>query len=89
MTPDKPVSAPEPRHLFDDPRSVQRVIRILCGICLVLFIADAFVPRHVDHPWERLFGFYGIFGFVAFVALVLTAKELRRILMRKATYYDD
>ena len=31
---------------------------------------------------------YGIFGFVACVALVLIAKQLRKVLMRREDYYD-
>jgi hypothetical protein len=45
--------------------------------------------KHVEVAAEAWFGFYGIFGFVACVGLVLGAKELRKILMRDETYYDD
>lgn len=78
----------EKRGLFDDPRNVRRVLLVLYVACGVLFVLDLFVHRHVDHPWESLFGFYGIFGFVACVALVLIAKELRKVLMRSEDYYD-
>jgi hypothetical protein len=40
------------------------------------------------HEWEQLTGFYAIFGFVACVMLVLGAKQLRNIVMRKEDYYD-
>ena len=43
----------------------------------------------MHHPWEALFGFYGIYGFVACVILVLLAKEMRRILMRREDYYES
>jgi hypothetical protein len=77
------------RYLFDNPRNVRLLLVALYVACIVVFVADAFVDRHVDHPWERLFGFYGVFGFIAFVALVLSAKELRKVLMRKEDYYDE
>ncbi len=77
------------RYLFDSPRNVRRLLRALYAACIVVFFADAFIDRNVGHPWERLFGFYGIFGFVAFVVLVLSAKELRKVLMRKEDYYDE
>lgn len=77
------------RYLFDNPRNVRRLLCALYLACIVVFVADAFIDRHVEHPWERLFGFYGIFGFIAFVALVLSAKELRKLLMRKEDYYDE
>lgn len=79
----------EKRHLFDDPRNIRRTIYALCAVCVVAFIADFFVHRHVDHPWEALFGFYAIYGFCACVALVLIAKELRKVLMRGEDYYDE
>ena len=50
---------------------------------------DFLVHRHVEHPWEGLFGFYAFYGFVACVVLVLIAKEMRKILMRKDDYYGD
>lgn len=79
----------ERRHVFDHPRNVRRVIWALCIACVIVFVADPLVHRHVDHPWEAVFGFYGIYGFVACVLLVLVAKALRKILMRPEDYYDD
>jgi len=37
---------------------------------------------------EGWFGFYGFYGLVACVVLVLLATQLRKILMRKESYYD-
>ena len=79
----------EKRHLFDDPKNVKRAIYVLFAVCGISLAADFFVERHVDHPWEGLFGFYGIFGFVAFVVLLLSAKELRKLLMRGEDYYEE
>lgn len=79
----------EKKHIFDNPRNVKRAIHFLYGICLLSIVAEFFVYRHVDHPWESVFGFYGIYGFGACVILVLVAKELRKILMRDEDYYDD
>jgi hypothetical protein len=41
-------------------------------------------PRNVS---RLLLGFY-IYGFVACVVLVVIAKEMRKVLMRKEDYYD-
>ena len=79
----------EKRHIFDNPRNVKITIYALVVVCAIAFIADAFVHRHVDHPAEAIFGFYALYGFFACVALVLVAKELRKVLMRKEDYYDD
>ena len=76
------------RHMFDNPRNVRRVVYALFAICAVTFAADFFVERYVDHPWEALFGFYAVYGFVACVVLVLVAKEMRKVLMRKEDHYD-
>ena len=83
------MSDKEQRHIFDNPRNVKRVIYALYTVCALSLVADFFVHRHVDHPWEALFGFYSLYGFVACVILVLVAKEMRKIIMRKEDYYDD
>ncbi len=80
---------PEKRYLFDNPRNVKAVIFALLAVCAGLFVADNYVERYYDHPWETLFGFYAIYGFIACVVLVLAAKELRKLIMRKENYYDD
>ncbi len=80
---------PEKRHLFDNPRNVKAVIFALFAACAGLFVADAYVERYENHPWEGLFGFYAVYGFVACVALVLVAKEMRKLIRRKENYYDD
>jgi hypothetical protein len=80
---------PGKRHVFDDPRNVKRVIHALYVLCGVSVLAEFFVERHVEHPWEGAFGFYSVYGFVGIVVLVLLAKELRKIVMRKEDYYND
>ena len=77
------------RHIFDDPRNTKRAIYGLYAVCAISLLAEFFIHRHVDHPWEALFGLYPLYGFGACVLLVLIAKEMRKILMRKDDYYDD
>lgn len=79
----------EKTHVFDNPRNVKRVLYALYAVCALSIVAELFIDRHVDHPWEVLFGFYGVYGFVACTILVLAAKELRKVLMRKENYYDE
>ena len=79
----------EKPHIFDDPRNVKRAIQALYAACALSIVAEFFIHRHIEHPWEILFGFYGVYGFVACTILVLVAKELRKLLMRKEGYYDD
>ena len=76
------------KYLFDNPRNVSLVIRGLYIICLLLFLLDFIIHRHVARDWEGFTGFYAIFGFAAYVTIVLTAKLLRKILQRKEDFYD-
>ena len=88
----------ETEHFFDKPQNFRLVLRILYSVCAVVFLVDVVDVglgllgladlRHVERPWEGLPGFYAIYGFVACVALVLIAKQLRRVLMRKEDFYD-
>lgn len=82
----------EKQYLFDKPKNVTRLLRGFYAICAVLFILgivpDSIIHRHISHSWENLPGFYAIYGFVACVLLVLIAKEMRKVLMRKEDYYD-
>ena len=76
------------KYWLDDHRNVDKIFYILCGCCGLLFAADWFYHKHVQMEWEAWYGFYALYGFVACVSLVLIAKELRKILMRKEDYYD-
>ncbi len=80
------------KHIFDDPRNVRLVLRILYAICAAVFLLDivnlVIELRHAHHPWEKLPGFHAIYGFVACVLLVLIAKQLRKVLMRDEDFYD-
>jgi hypothetical protein len=76
------------QHLFDKPRNVSRLLRGFYLICMLLFILDFILHRHAALAWEDYTGFYAIFGFVACVTLVLIAKQMRKIVMRKEDYYD-
>ena len=55
---------------------------------LAWVIPDLFLHKHEDVGFAATIGFYAVFGFVACVVLVLTAKGLRRLLMRPEDYYD-
>jgi len=77
------------KYWLDKRRNVMRLIWLLAALCLISLLVDLVFERHSDFFWEGWFGFYGFFGFVACVALVLVAKEMRRVLMRKEDYYDE
>jgi len=75
-------------HLFDNPANVKRVRRLLYGLCIIAAVAEVFVDRHVEHPWEVTPLFYCLYGFGACVVLVLAAAQMRKIIMRSEDYYD-
>jgi len=76
-------------YWLDKAGSVDKIWYALLILCFMLTAADLFYEKHPHFEIEKWFGFYSGFGFVFSVGLVLGAKELRRILMRKEDYYDD
>lgn len=76
-------------YLFDSKRNVRFVVRALIAACILLFGLDFVLHRHAYHPLEEIPGFYAIYGFVACVLLVLLAKEMRKLLIRREDYYDQ
>lgn len=76
-------------HLFDNPRNVERLLKVFYGICFILIIADFIIHRHTTMVWEKLPAFYALYGFVACVALVVIAKLMRKVVMRKENYFDE
>ncbi len=78
----------EKRYWLDDKRNVDKIWYGVVAICALLFLADAFYEKHVEFQVEYWFGFYGIYGFVGCVFLVLSARVLRKIVMRSEDFYD-
>lgn len=76
-------------HLFDRPENVNRLLKGFYAICILLVLADFIVHRHIGFDWEKIPAFYALYGFVACVLLVVVAKRMRNVLMRKEDYYDD
>jgi len=76
------------KYWLDDKRNIKRIIYTLYAVCLGLFLADLFYHKHVVFSFDSWFGFYAIYGFVMCVGLVLGAKLLRIVLMRREDYYD-
>ena len=78
----------EKKYFLDDPKNVLLVVRLLYVACAAIFLLDFTGLRHPEQWWEGLPGFYPLYGFIGCTALVLSAKELRKILMRGEDYYD-
>ena len=77
----------EPARFLDRPANQRRLRRVFYALCAVLVALEVLVHRHAEHPWENAFAFHAVFGFVACVVLVLAAKQMRRVLMRRENYY--
>ena len=77
------------KYWLDERRNVMRLICFFAALCLGVLVIDAGFNRKDEFFWEGWFGFYGFFGFIACVVLVLAAKELRRMVMRREDYYDQ
>ena len=69
-------------------KNVVLMVRVFLAVNIVLLLLDLAIQRHDLFSWEGWFGFYGFYGFVACVALVLAAKVLRKLVMRREDYYD-
>jgi hypothetical protein len=76
------------RYWLDRPENVAKLYRGVWALGIVLVLLDSVIHRHPELGFDALFGFYGVYGFLACVALVLTAKALRRVLMRPEDYYE-
>jgi len=76
-------------YLFDKPENVKRLLTGFYAICVILVIADFIFHRHIGFSWEEMPAFYAIYGFAACVVLVVIAKKMRKLVMRKENYYDE
>lgn len=76
-----------PRFL-DRPAAQRRIRQVFYALCAALVALEAAIHRHAEHPWEDAFAFHAVYGFVACVVLVLAAKRMRRLLMRREDYYE-
>lgn len=94
------MSAPEKyrepdRYALDRPAVVRRIYHVLIAVCVLLGLTDVvnlvlhLYHHHAYFAIEDLPNFYGFYGLIGCIFLVLTAKQLRRVLMREEDYYDN
>ena len=75
--------------LFDKPGNVKKLLFVFYAALAVLLIADFFIPKHADFPWEAQVNFFAVYGFVSYVGLIYISKVLRLFIKRKEDYYKD
>lgn len=78
----------ERAYWLDNPANVDRLVKWFYVACGLLLVIDPFVHKHGPFKIEHSWGFYGIYGFFACAAVILGAKLLRKIVMRREDYYD-
>jgi len=76
------------KYWLDESANVTKLYRGLWALGILLILGDLALHKHEAFDFAAFFGFYGFYGFVACVALVLTAKAMRRVLMRGEDYYE-
>ena len=80
----------EKKYWLDEKKNVDKVWYGVIAICALTVISDSFYHKHVEYAAEDFIpGMYGWYGFIACVFLVLSAKLLRKIVMRSEDYYED
>ena len=76
------------RRWLDEPRNVRRIVHAVYLVCGLLLLTDLLYDKTPHFSFENWFGFYPLFGFVVSFSLVLSAKELRRLLRRDEDFYE-
>lgn len=74
--------------IFDNPKNVKRLLAIFYISLVVLLVADFFVHKHADFPWEGTTNFFAVYGYVSCVLLIFIAKLMRIFIKRDEKYYD-
>lgn len=86
--PESHTKTADTHYWLDQPRNVEKIVRVLYAICAFLVLLDLFYHKHAHFAFENWFGFYAGYGFFMCVALVLIAKWMRVFLKRNEDYYD-
>jgi len=78
----------EKTNWIDSRRNVHKIFWVLVIVCAALVATDLLLHKHSKFGFEHWFGFFGFYGFCLSFLLVITSKQLRKILMRGEDYYD-
>ena len=73
-------------------RNAKGIVRGVVGVCVALLLGDVAFQflghRHAHFPFEEYIGVYAAIGFASYVGLVMSAKVLRKLVMRPEDYYE-
>ena len=78
---------------LDKKENVDKLWRGLVIACGVLVALDVLAlaslwHKHVSFFLEGLLGFYPLWGFTGIVLLIVLARKLRQLVMRRENYYE-
>jgi len=76
-------------YWLDKPSTLRLIIAVLVICCIGLFAADFFYHPHGHFDFEQWPGFYAWYGFLSYCFIVLTAKQIRKLIGRKENYYES
>lgn len=74
--------------MFYNKKVISFIVYTLYTLCAVLLLIDVFHHKHGHFAIEEWFGFYALYGFAAYVVIVMSAKQLRKLVKRDEDYYD-
>lgn len=76
-------------YRLDQPGTVKLIIAILVVSCVALFAVDFYYHKHGHFNFEEWPGFYAWFGFLSYCTIVLSAKQMRKLIGRKEDFYES
>ncbi len=79
----------ERSYWLDKPATLNLIIAVLVLSCIALFAVDFFYHKHGHFDFEQWPGFYAWYGFLSYCAIVLTAKQMRKLIGRREDYYES
>lgn len=79
----------EASHWLDKKSTHRLIIGILVISCFALFAFDFVYHKHGHFDFEHIPGFYGVYGFISYCFIVLSAKQMRKLIGRKENYYES
>ena len=76
-------------YWLDKPGTLRLIIAVLVISCIALFAVDFFYHKHGHYDFEQRYGFYAWYGFLSYCFIVLSAKQMRKLIGRKEDYYES
>lgn len=76
-------------YWLDKPGTLRLIIAVLVISCIAVFAVDFFYHKHGHFDFEQWYGFYAWYGFLSYCLIVLSAKQMRKLIARKEDYYES